>query len=150
FFSFVLDANKARDIRANFETSHRDTNGRAGAAEDYRSAVTYLGAFSPFQASSVSVIEIDTKALNTDSLKVKVAALHTGAGAIEADDYLGAEDSWHRLNLKNSNDLPDTIEVKGNGKKLVKLPKAGSKIILYSPTNADGRNGGKDLQSIKL
>jgi len=150
FFSFVLDANKARDIRANFETSHRDTNGRAGSAEDYRSAVTYLGAFSPFQASSVSVIEIDTKALNTDSLKVKIAALHTGAGAIEADDYLGTEDSWHRLNLKNSNDLPDSIEVKGNGKKLVKLPKAGSKIILYSPTNADGRNGGKDLQSIKL
>ncbi|MFA5584674.1 MAG: S8 family serine peptidase, partial [Bacteriovoracaceae bacterium] len=150
FYSFVLDAHKAREIRGNFETSHRNSNGRAGTAEDYRSAVTYLGAFSPFQSSSVSVIEIDTKALDTDSLKVKVAALHTGAGAIEADDYLGSEDSWHTLNLKNTNQLPDTIEVKGHGKKLVKLPKAGSDIILYSPTNADGRNGGQDLQAIKL
>ena len=143
FYSFVLDAQKARAIRANFESS-------VIAAEDYRSAVTYLGAFSPFQASSVSVIEIDTKALGTDALKVKIAALHTGAGAIEEDDYLGTQDSWHTLNLKNANDLPETIEVNGNGKKLVKLPKAGRDIILYSPTNADGRNGGKDLQAIKL
>lgn len=149
FVSVLVDSHAAKELRRKFEEAHLSTNGQTTAREDYLKAIQYAGNYTPFQQSSVSVLEIDLGAVtDADSLKVKIAALHTGAGAIESDDYLG--DKWYSLNLKNSNNLPESIEVKGNSKKMVKLPKAGSSIILYSPTNADGRNGGVDLQMIKL
>lgn len=153
FASVLVDAKKAQALRASFEESHISTNGNTKAVESYIEAILYAGRFTPFHESSVSVIEIDLEAVSAEaleSLDVKVAALHTGAGAIEADDFLGTSDSWHKLSIKDANNLPESIEVQGFGKKMVSLPKNGSEIILYSPTNADGGKGGVDLQSIKL
>lgn len=148
FVSVLVDSQAAKELRRKYEEAHVSTNGNTSAKENYLKAIQYAGSYTPFHESSVSVLEIDLGVVTTeDSLKVKIAALHTGAGAVEEDDYLG--EKWFSLNLKGNN-LPESIEVKGNSRKMVKLPKAGSSIVLYSPTNADGRNGGEDLQAIKL
>lgn len=156
FYSLLLDAQKARDLRVKFENTQRDSRGESKDEEDYRQAVKSIQPYVPFNQSSVNMMEIDLSALgvvNQDAFKVKVATLHENWAAIKPDDYLVSEDSWHKINLSSDSVLPEVLELDGYEVKSVMIPRSqdAKKVVLYSPSNADGRNGeSKDLQEIIL
>ncbi len=154
FYSVLLDAQKARDLRRNFETIQREGRGESKLEEDYREAVKSILPYAPMNQSSVNMMEIDLSALGSipdGELRVKVAILHEDWAAIRQDDYLVSEESWHKIDLLRTPRLPDLLELAAHQEREVTIPlgEALGRLVLYSPSNADGRNGeSEDRQEI--
>lgn len=138
FYSILLNANSARNLRSDFERLQRDALGRSPVLEDYRSAVIDLQAYTPFQLSSVTVMEIALDRLNLQGsdLKLKLAVLDASSGSAEGDDYLGSE--WLSVAYpKKADDWPEVIDV--DGAKSISLELSQSQaipLIFYTPTNS--------------
>lgn len=140
YASILLDANKAREIRKQFEID--TTNGKDGIAEDYTPAVDGLEAFTALDHSTIAIVESPVSALKlagSTELRVKIAASYQEISAIEADDYLN--NKWFSLNVaKNGQgyvDLPEKISLAAGEKSNVEITKgAGSdSLIALFPNN---------------
>ncbi|WP_408096616.1 S8 family serine peptidase [Peredibacter sp. HCB2-198] len=174
FYSYLLDAHKARALRDQFEVYQRLSQGgtrqndemrdtseiknEEGKVEDYRKAVISLNTYVPYNMSSVSVMEIELGALaKTDAgtIKFKMASIDTNESSTQLDDFLAGKDKWHSINVNESEIkmMPEEISLEANESKKVDLAKSESSkgLVLYSPTNSDGkRDESKDLQEIIL
>ncbi len=156
FYSILLDARKARNLRQTFESEQRGSRGESKLEEDYREAVKSVSAYTPFNQSSVNMMELDLAALGTSSaeeLKLKVAILHEDWAAIKPDDYLVSEESWQTINLLRSMELPELVELGGFQEREMVIRTSGSadRVVLYFPTNQDGRDGeGEDRQELVI
>lgn len=154
FYSMLLDAQKAREIRSQYEVAQNDTRGESELAEDYKEAIQFIAPYKPFHMSSVTTMEVELSKLQQSEegvLKVKIAALNENTDSIMPDDYLANDDSWHSLSVNNTQAMPETIELNAFETRTIMIPKqkSGGEIVLYSPTNSDGKNGeGQDTQEI--
>jgi minor extracellular serine protease Vpr len=153
FYSMLLDASKAKEIRSQYEVVQNESRGEDKKEQDYRPALQWIGTYSPFQMSSVTMMEVELGKLQVNkegTLKVKIAALNEGGDSIMADDYLMNDDMWHEISLQNTTAMPEVVELKSFETTTVMIPKqkSGGKIVLYSPTNSDGGNGDNDVQEI--
>lgn len=172
FYSYVIDSHKARELREKYEIFHRVSKGGTlkddlrdeseikndeGKVEDYRKAILALESFTPFNMSSVAVMETEVSSLLklNDSIKFKMAVLSGNENSIQPDDYLAGKDAWHVIKIPSQEDLElvPIINLNANETKKVHLPKVDTSkgIVLYSPTNSDGRRDETpDLQEIIL
>ncbi len=153
FYSMLLDATKAKEIRSQYEVIQNESRGEDKKDQDYRPALSWIGTYSPFQMSSVTMMEVELDKLQKNeegTLRVKVAALNEGGDSIMADDYLMNDDMWHEISVKDTTAMPEVVELKAFEATTVMIPKqkSGGKIVLYSPTNSDGGNGDNDAQEI--
>lgn len=169
FYSYLLDAHKARALRDQYEIYNRlslggtrkdemrDTSeikNEEGKIEDYRKALLSLNTYKPFNMSSVSVMEIELGALaktELGTMKFKMAAIDTNESSTQQDDYLAGKDKWHSINVSESEVkmMPEEISLEANESKKVELVKSESSkgLVLFSPTNSDGkRDESKDMQ----
>ncbi|WP_413557154.1 S8 family serine peptidase [Bdellovibrio sp. HCB209] len=146
FVSLLLDGNKARAIRKQYET---DALSGKKVVEDYRAAVINVLPMTVFDNSTLAIITADVNDLvvaSTGELKIKVSTTHNDYGAIEYDDYLGSANSWKKVSLSELGQaytgMPDAITLPGHGESAVRLTKGYSNadLILYSPQNMSVRD----------
>ncbi|WPU63585.1 S8 family serine peptidase [Peredibacter starrii] len=174
FYSFLIDAKKARTLRDQYEIYQRLTQGDTvkkdemrdtsetkndeGKVEDYRKALLSLTTYKPYNQSSVSVMEIklaDLAKTEAGKIRFKMASIDTNESSTQPDDFLAGKDKWHSIDASESEIkmMTEEINLEANEKKKVELAKSESSkgIVLYSPTNSDGkRDESKDLQEIIL
>jgi minor extracellular serine protease Vpr len=134
FYSLLLDAKKARELRSDFETTQR-TNPNDDE-EDYRSALLYAGDYRPYHQSTVTMMEIPLEALQlTGDLKLKLAVLNSNQNSIMPDDFLGND--WMSVIVpKDPDNWPEVIEVKAQESLILDISKIMAiDMIFYSPTN---------------
>lgn len=112
FFSVLLDAKKAQNLRAKFEqeSQQRRISSVKTAAEkkkkpeeNYAEAIEDALPMTVFNNSSVMIVEADVTKLyrqGTGVLSIKVATTDNDAGAIEMDDFLQDKvNSWLKISL---------------------------------------------------
>lgn len=136
FYSVLLDAKKAKAIRAQFETVQRGSQGQSPLEQNYKDAILHLGEYKPFNQSTVTVLEIPVDTLNvTGDLKIKLAVLNGNENSIMPDDYLGND--WMSVVVPKMNDnWPQLIEVNAQESLMLDIFKAQAiPMIFYSPAN---------------
>jgi subtilisin family serine protease len=154
-YSLLLDATKAREMRALFEQVQRDSNGSDEKEEDYMEAVVELLPLTPFQMTSVNVMEMDISKLKVQDngqLKIKLAVLNENENSIMADDFFKKE-KWFNVKIpKTFTNMPERIEVGALETKSVEIAKQVNRpLVLYVPSNSDGkRDETRDMQEIIL
>jgi minor extracellular serine protease Vpr len=162
YYSVLLDAAKARKIRADYESaSLADLNIKA-EDPNYLAAVLDLNKMIAYSHSTVSVVEVDLDAIKlakNGQLKLKLGVLHEDSDASESDDYLGElEDQWLALSLNEKEqgfrNLPAKIEIAAGRRAKVLFDKgAGNhELLILSPLNRSKgeRSLTNDAQSINV
>lgn len=97
-YSVLLDANKAREIRKNYEMLAAQTGKKPEQDISYLPAILDLRPMQAFDHSTVATMEADISLLATQPnsvIRIKAATL--GEGGVESDDYLGKD--WFNLSL---------------------------------------------------
>lgn len=122
FASILLDATKARQIRADFEqrSAIGPVDGKPVEEENYAEAVIDMLPLQPNNHSTVHMVEVDVTKLarrGTGELAIKVAAIFNDTNSVEMDDFLaGQAEAWQPLSLEESSQsfvgLPETVTVK--------------------------------------
>lgn len=125
--SILLDATKAREIRKNFELAVKaaaEPGAEIGAdpkkpevKEDYSPALLDATPMTPFNHSTVAIVEADvTKLIRTETgeLSVKIATIHQEASAVQMDDFLAnGLNSWKKISVEEASQsfmgLPDSV-----------------------------------------
>ncbi len=143
FFSVLLDAKKAQQIRAKFEQDSLSMDHLAKVikpTENYAEAVIDTLPMKVFNQSSVMIVEADVTKLfrqGTGVLSIKVATTDDDAGAIEMDDFLeGNVHSWLKISLdEKSHAFAQIPEV-------ISLPAASSAVATTSVELEHGQGTG--------
>lgn len=148
FVSVLLDAEKTRQIRREFEQSSKDPKNEA--KEDYTPAVVDISLMTPWNHSTVMVIEANVTNLavrGTGELALKVASLLLDPSAVEGDDFLGTAGSgWKKISLKAESqpffNLPEVVTVKAGSAEVVEFKKGSElgKILALYPKNRTVRS----------
>lgn len=151
YATVLIDATKARDIRSRFEAA------KAAAGNDqeklkqayqilnYGPTLLEMQNYRAVNNSSVSVMEISTKnlALTAEGhLAFKIIVTHNEANSVQTDDRLQTTQATDmRISLRKQDqsfvDLPDTIEVSGQGSGEIPLTKGDGreKLLVLFPAN---------------
>jgi hypothetical protein len=146
FFSVLLDAKKAQQIRAKFEQDSLSMDHLAKVikpTENYAEAVIDSLPMKVFNQSSVMIVEADVTKLyrqGTGVLSIKVATTDDDAGAIEMDDFLeGNVHSWLKISLdEKSHAFAQIPEV-------ISLPAASSGVSAVTTMEMEHGQGTGDL-----
>lgn len=143
FASLLLDSNKARDMRKQYEADvvHKVKD----AKEDYTKALIDQQAMQVFDNSTLAIIEVDTAKLtlaDTGELNIKISTTHQDSGVIEYDDYLGKQDQqWDKISInplaQAFGELPEVVELAGQESLSIQAVKGygSGDLILYVPQN---------------
>jgi hypothetical protein len=146
FISLLLDGNKARELRKQYET---DKLGGKEATEDYKEAIQGMLPMDTFDNSTLAIITAEVSSLQaspTGELKVKISTTHNDSAAVEYDDYLGSAKEWKQVSLNDLgqavSDIPEVVKVDGNSTSTVNLKKGYSNesVIIYTPQNKSVRD----------
>lgn len=155
FASLLIDAKKAREIRAKFE---QDLRKDAKLKINYSSAVIASGDIKNFNLSTLAIIETPLSEVKRNSngvLRVKLASLSVDQdSAALADDYLfGKEQKWKDIEIDPAaqafKDLPEEIKVYGMTSVQANFSRGQrkDKLVVYYPRNAlNGSRLDKDSQ----
>lgn len=153
FASLLLDADKARQLRKDYE--------KKILAKDEKAELDFTGAIEASMDikadnhTSLMIIQTPIKNLKTvpgRSLRIKVGALSLEQDAIEADDFL-AKGSWLELPLdpkaQTVVDIPEVIEIGAASDVNVEMTMGEGErpLIIYTPFNRGAMTSTKDLQS---
>ncbi|MGZ3795587.1 MAG: S8 family serine peptidase [Pseudobdellovibrionaceae bacterium] len=143
FVSLLLDGNKAREIRKQFEADLANKGEKT--KEDYSNAVLDQKPMQVIDGSTLAIIEADISRLalaDTGELNIKVSTTHQDAGAVEYDDYLGKEETeWQKISVnpqaQSFAQLPEAVELQGQESQTLNLQKGygTGDLILYAPQN---------------
>lgn len=149
FATTLLDANKAREIRKEYEEAiEQKKNGKLPAdteiEEDYSDAVLEQQNLEIYENSTVAILEVSTKNLmltREGALSFKVVVTHNEQSTVELDDYLQSTvETDMKISLNKNDqaflDLPEVVKIAGE-KQTVQLTKGegtGSLLVLY-PNN---------------
>ncbi|MBG07337.1 MAG: serine protease [Halobacteriovoraceae bacterium] len=117
FYSLLLNANKAREIRAGFERDIADRKPKA--SQNYQQALEGISLMKFYEQSTVGIVEVDLSLLKRNDqgkLAIKVSALHESRSAVEMDDYLSDHKTkWYEIDpsiqAMSYRGMPETIEV---------------------------------------
>lgn len=150
--SLLLDANKARAIRAEHDKKI-DSNQESNL--DFKNAVQEIMGILAVEQSTLMIIQTSTASLKKipgQNLRVKVGSLSLEQDSIEANDFLGKE--WLTLPLQSEaqslSDIPEVVAVSGNSQQsTVSMTKGEGKapIIVYYPENHASMTSAEDQQS---
>jgi minor extracellular serine protease Vpr len=146
FASILLDAVKARAIRAEFEQSEMAGPFNPNpVSESYAPAIIGALSLSPFNQSTVVLVEAELKLLAkrpNGSLALKVATIFNDPNAIEMDDFLGnSTRNWHLISLEDQSqgftNLPESLTLKAGESGTVEFSKGAgrSQLLLLYPDN---------------
>ena len=148
FSSILLDANKARQIRKDFELANaswllKPTN--APPTENYSPALLDFQPMTAYSHSTVAIIEADVSMLArsaTGELSIKVATIHDSASTVEMDDYLGnGLKEWKKLSVDGQSqafrEIPEIVKVQPGEQQVVELTKGegSEKLLILMPQN---------------
>lgn len=145
FISLLLDGNKARQMRAQYEA---DLLKNGTATENYSAAVLDQRKMIIFDNSTLAIIEADISLLsvsNSGELNLKVSTTHQDSGASEYDDNLGTA-GWMKIstasNGQSYTQLPEAIELEGKQKKTISIVIGYGleNLIIYTPQNRSVRD----------
>ncbi|MCO4794376.1 MAG: S8 family serine peptidase [Bacteriovoracaceae bacterium] len=145
YFSVLLDAKKAREIRKKYELEQTRSQGKKGKRPEFTAAVLGLEPMKVWNHSTVAIIKTDVSALKATTSgqwKVKVGVLHEDSAAVESDDFLSIDKSWLEINAESSLqgfvNLPKSIVLGGGQKKTLELEKGSGahQLLLLMPHNA--------------
>lgn len=154
FASLLIDATKAREIRAKFE---QDVRKDEKLKINYQPAIIAMNDIKKYELSTFAMIEVPLKDVKKNSkgvLRVKIATTHGDEDSSQQDDYLfGKAQKWKEIDADPQTqvfkDLPEEISIPGFGEQSVYFSrgqKMGS-LILYSPRNPfSGSRVDKDSQ----
>ena len=99
FYSILLNANKARELRASYERDIADNKPKA--SQNYQQALEGISMMRFYEQSTVGIIEVDLSLLKRNQqgkLAVKISALHESRSAVEMDDYLSDHKTkWYEV-----------------------------------------------------
>lgn len=138
-FSALIDAKKARSIRAEHEKKII-----AGEESEltYIESVIDIREMTMFNLSTIAMIEVDKSLLatlpNQSAIKIQIATL--GEDGVEPDDFFG-ENLWLELNLEAESqsfvNLPEKVEINGNSTSMLNFTKGYGKndLLLLYPYN---------------
>ncbi len=143
FVSLLLNANKAREIRRQFEV---DITGKAkDVKEDYTKAILDQRTMQVVDGSTLAIIEANISQLtmtSTNELNIKISATHQDAGIIEYDDYLGKQETlWQKISInamaQSFIQLPELVVLNGQETQTIRFQKGDGtdNLILYAPQN---------------
>lgn len=145
FVSLLLDGNKARDLRKQYEADLLTATGDKKPEENYTTAVIDLRAMKVFDSSTLAIVEADVSALaiaDSGELNIKISTTHQSDNAIEYDDYLGKqENEWKKISLGTQGAaygaMPEVVELGSQETQTVSLQRGyGSEdLIVYAPLN---------------
>lgn len=142
FASLLLDGNKARQLRQDFEVAHaKDSK----IEENYSTAIVEMREMQVFDNSTLAIIEADISLLSTSDsgeLSLKISTTHQDSGTLEYDDYLAQQASnWLKISTSSQAqafaEIPETIELAGQQSTTISLVKGYSNgdLVLYAPQN---------------
>lgn len=169
FMTLVLDANKAREIRKEYEKKlkqeikdkAKETDPKKAALTtklDYSEALETAHGMTIFDGSTLAIIETpisDLALSDNGDLQVKISTTHQNYGTIEMDDYLGGQDkTWMKISTTELGQafagLPKVVEIEGQDSTTISLKKGYSTgdLVLYAPQNRGIRDTSlEDTQS---
>lgn len=142
FASVILDANKARQIRAEFDKLPLDQKGKR---PNYASSVVDAKPMLAFEHSSVAIMSMDVSKLKlaaSGNLQVKFSSSSYEDYAVEGDDFLEQDESqWRALDLSPKaqsyifSGLEEVLD--GHQVKTLSLTKGvgNHELLLLTPTN---------------
>lgn len=143
FASLLLDGNRARDLRKQYEAALLVD--AKNAKEDYTSALLGMRGMQVFDGSTLAIVEADVSALaiaDSGELNIKISTTHQSDNAVEYDDYLGQqENEWKKISLGAQGAgyiaMPEVVELAGQETKTVSLQKGygAEDLIVYAPQN---------------
>lgn len=146
YYSVLLDAKKAREIRANYERVQVETQGSSSARVNFLEAVQDIKGMTTFNHSTIAVMEADVSALKLNRsgfIKVKLGVLNN-SGGVESDDFFNKSNEWLDINPNASTqgftNLPESIKV-GSLKEVEVSTEKGHgdfDLVLYLPNNKPG------------
>ncbi len=146
YASVLLDAGKAREIRATYELESAKPEGSGAVPfENYAPATLDALTFDPMNRSTVLILEADVSKLAKRSqgqLAIKVATTFNGPYAVESDDFMGnSPRKWTQISLQADSqsfkNLPEVLTL-GPGQSLnVEFNKGQGtgKLLLLFPEN---------------
>lgn len=147
FASLLLDAAKARELRAQFEDRSiaGPVDGKPIEEENYLPATIDLLPLSPFNHSTIHIVEADITKLarrGTGELSIKVAALFNDPNSVEMDDFLEQPaQSWLPVSLEEKSqsymNLPESVTVAAGQTVFAEMDKGQGKgqLLLLFPDN---------------
>ncbi len=117
FYSILLNANKARELRAVFERDIADKKPKT--SQNYQQALEGISMMKFYEQSTVGIVEVDLSLLKRNDqgkLAIKISALHESRSAVEMDDYLSDHKTkWYEIDpsiqAMSYRGMPETIEV---------------------------------------
>jgi subtilisin family serine protease len=147
-YTFLLDSEKAQEIRRTFEATAQTGFGALFGMflEDYRAALQGVSEFKRYNHSTLAILEVETSLLERTEdgdLNVRVAAVYEDSDVPQSDDFLVGADKWHSIKLNAPEqgylDLPNLVEVApGQTEELLATKGLGNEeLILYMPYNRD-------------
>jgi len=150
--SLLLDANKARDLRREYEA--KVAANTPNAILDFSSALLESMDALMINQSSLMIIQTPVASLKTipgQNLKVKVGALSLETDSVEGNDFLNQD--WIEMPLnaqaQTAFPIPESLLVNANSELKVSLTKGEGKapLILYFPFNHASMTSASDQQS---
>jgi hypothetical protein len=159
FASVLLDANKARALRAEYEQkAAAGTVDGKKPEENYAAAALDLLPLTPYNHSTITIVEADVTKLArrpSGELAIKVATIFNDSSAVEMDDFLGREtNQWQKISLDESTQaythLPEVVDLKSGQSAAMEFEKgqgSGSLLMLYPDNRTLMSDHGKDDQA---
>lgn len=157
FYSFLLNARKARDIRLKFESDLNLGNSNSAGKEDYREAIIDTREMKLYNHSTISIIEADLSKLarkKDGSLSVKVMVSNEDRHAIEADDFIAQGLSrWISIRPEKNemafSGMPEQVRLEAESEQHISFWKGAGKedLVVYYPHNRTMSNIRRDDQA---
>lgn len=157
FSSLLLDAEKAREIRREFEEALG--NGEE-APLSYVEAIQDVQPMRNFNHSTIAVVETPLALLKTrpnGELAVKVATLYADTEGFEPDDFLGGQlRGWKKIasqaRASGFHGMPETVVLApGESADVPMIKGAGREsLVVYMPANLSARTATKTAQAKEL
>ncbi|MEE2743859.1 MAG: S8 family serine peptidase, partial [Bdellovibrionota bacterium] len=99
FYSILLDAKKARELRKEFEKDVAE--GKKGASQNYQGALLGISGMKYYDQSTVGIIEVDLSLINRNKegkIALKASVLHEAGNTVQMDDYLkNHAEKWYEI-----------------------------------------------------
>ena len=145
FFSLLLDAPKARALRATYEQtlSQSESKKQDPPTLNYQTAALSISPSAPFQDSEVTVIEAPLKAVvktKDGKFNVKLATISPSDENVESDDYLGSGlGQWFAISATAEEQpyygMDEGTVVDSQATLSVKKGRDEGRLVLYYPHN---------------
>lgn len=143
FMSLLLDGNKAREIRKNYEVALAEN--AKDIKLNYSPALVDQRAMMIFESSTLAIIEADVSRLALAAvaeMNLKISTTHQSEMPIEYDDYLANQDSqWKKISTNPLTQsfglMPEAVNLEALESTTVKLQKGSGveDLVVYSPQN---------------